>query len=316
MDNRLKFNEPWILQRADPYVYLHEDGWYYFTASVPAYDGIILRRSKSLGGLADAKETYIWHKHESGPMSEHIWAPEIHYLFGKWYIYFAGGEKEDVWKIRPYVLECQGQDPMNDPWKEMGKMQRAAEDEFSFEAFSLDATVFENNGNWYYIWAEKVGAGKQISNLYIAQMENGYTLKTVQELLTTPDYDWERIGFWVNEGPGIIKKNGKIYMTYSASETGTCYCVGMLSVDADADLLDPANWKKERYPVLATCSERQIYGPGHNSFTKDEQGNDIMVYHARTEAEIVGNPLYNPNRHAMLMKVKWDKDDQPVFDYE
>lgn len=316
MDNRLKFNEPWILQRADPYVYLHEDGWYYFTASVPAYDGIILRRSKSLGGLADAKETYIWHKHESGPMSEHIWAPEIHYLFGKWYIYFAGGEKEDVWKIRPYVLECQGQDPMNDPWKEMGKMQRAAEDEFSFEAFSLDATVFENNGNWYYIWAEKVGAGKQISNLYIAQMENGYTLKTVQELLTTPDYDWERIGFWVNEGPGIIKKNGKIYMTYSASETGTCYCVGMLSVDADADLLDPANWKKERCPVLATCSERQIYGPGHNSFTKDEQGNDIMVYHARTEAEIVGNPLYNPNRHAMLMKVKWDKDDQPVFDYE
>ena len=297
-------------------MYLHEDGWYYFTASVPAYDGIILRRSKSLGGLADAKETYIWHKHESGPMSEHIWAPEIHYLFGKWYIYFAGGEKEDVWKIRPYVLECQGQDPMNDPWKEMGKMQRAAEDEFSFEAFSLDATVFENNGNWYYIWAEKVGAGKQISNLYIAQMENGYTLKTVQELLTTPDYDWERIGFWVNEGPGIIKKNGKIYMTYSASETGTCYCVGMLSVDADADLLDPANWKKERYPVLATCSERQIYGPGHNSFTKDEQGNDIMVYHARTEAEIVGNPLYNPNRHAMLMKVKWGKDDQPVFDYE
>lgn len=316
MDNSLKFNEPWILQRADPYVYLHEDGWYYFTASVPAYDGIILRRAKSLGGLADAKETYIWHKHESGPMSEHIWAPEIHYLFGKWYIYFAGGEKEDVWRIRPYVLECQGQDPMNDPWKEMGKMRRAAEDEFSFEAFSLDATVFENNGNWYYIWAEKVGVGQQISNLYIAQMENGYTLKTVQELLTTPDYDWERVGFWVNEGPGIIKKNGKIYMTYSASETGICYCVGMLSVDADADLLDPANWKKERYPVLATCSEKQIYGPGHNSFTKDEQGNDIMVYHARTEAEIVGNPLYNPNRHAMLMKIKWDKDDRPVFDYE
>ena len=35
MDKRLKFNEPWILQRADPYVY-EKDGWYYFTASVPA----------------------------------------------------------------------------------------------------------------------------------------------------------------------------------------------------------------------------------------------------------------------------------------
>lgn len=48
MDKRLKFNEPWILQRADPYVY-EKDGWYYFTASVPAYDSIVLRRAKKTG---------------------------------------------------------------------------------------------------------------------------------------------------------------------------------------------------------------------------------------------------------------------------
>ena len=316
MDKTVKYNEPWILQRADPYVYKHTDGTYYFTASVPAYDTVVLRSSKTLAGLAEAEEMILWRKHESGPMSNHIWAPEIHYLFGKWYIYFAGGEIEDEWEIRPYVLECQGDDPMQDEWIEKGKMVRAEGDEFSFEAFSLDATVFENKGRWYYIWAEKVGVGKQISNLYIAEMENGYTLKTIQVLLTTPDYDWERHGFWVNEGPGIIKHNGKIFMTYSASETGIQYCVGMLTADEDADLLDPRSWTKERYPVLATNEEKGIYGPGHNSFTKDEEGNDIIVYHARTEAEIVGNPLYNPNRHAMLMKVKWSEDGRPVFDYE
>ena len=70
----------------------------------------------------------VWKKHESGPMSYHIWAPEIHYLFGKWYIYFAGGEAEDIWKIRPYVLECSGDDPLTDEWVELGKMKRAAED--------------------------------------------------------------------------------------------------------------------------------------------------------------------------------------------
>lgn len=316
MDKTVKYNEPWILQRADPYVYKHTDGTYYFTASVPAYDTIVLRSAKTLAGLAEAEEKVLWKKHESGPMSKHIWAPEIHYLFGKWYIYFAGGEMEDEWEIRPYVLECQGDNPMKDEWIEKGKMVRAKEDEFSFEAFSLDATVFENKGKWYYIWAEKVGVGKQISNLYIAEMENGYTLKTVQELLTTPDYDWERHGFWVNEGPGIIKHDGKIFMTYSASETGIRYCVGMLSADEDAELLDPRSWTKERYPVLATNEEKGIYGPGHNSFTKDEEGNDIIVYHARTEAKIVGNPLYNPNRHAMLMRVKWSEDGRPVFDYE
>lgn len=56
---------------------------------------------------------------------------------------------------------------------------------------------------------------------------------------------------------------------------------------------------------------------GHNSFTEDEEGNPVMVYHARTEAEIEGNPLYNPNRHAMLMKIRWDeKTGAPIFSYE
>ncbi|MBE5866535.1 MAG: alpha-N-arabinofuranosidase [Lachnospiraceae bacterium] len=314
MDEQLKFNTPWILQRADPYVCYYE-GWYYFTASVPEYDRIVLRRAKDIAGLADAEEKVIWVKHESGPMSEHIWAPELHFLQGKWYIYFAGGEKENIWNIRPYVLECTGVDPLEDAWIEKGKLQRADGDDFSFEAFSLDTTVFEDAGKHYIVWAEKVGVGKQISNLYIAELESPYKLKTVQVLLTTPDYDWERIGFWVNEGPGMIKRGNKLYLTYSASETGIHYCVGMLTAESGSDLLDPLSWKKERYPVLKTDESKGIYGPGHNSFTKDAQGNDIMVYHARTESVIVGDPLYNANRHAFLMKIGWDDNDRPIFSY-
>lgn len=89
----------------------------------------------------------------------HIWAPELHFLEGKWYLYFAAGEREDKWKIRPYVLECEGDDPCKDSWRELGKMQAADEDSFSFQAFSLDATIFENKGKYYYVWAEKVGPG-------------------------------------------------------------------------------------------------------------------------------------------------------------
>lgn len=314
-ENGLKMNEPWILQRADPYIYRHTDGTYYFTASVPAYDRIALRHADSLAGLADAQEVTVWKKHSWGAMSEHIWAPELHFLDGKWYLYFAAGEKANKWKIRPYVLECRGEDPMTGTWLERGKMKRAGEDPFSFAAFSLDATIFENKGKRYYVWAEKVGVGKQVSNLYIAEMETPCSLKTVQVLLTTPDYDWERVGFWVNEGPAVIKRGGKIYLTYSASETGIAYCMGMLTADENSDLLDPASWTKERYPVLASCEEKGIYGPGHNSFTTDEEGNDILVYHARTEKEIEGDPLYNPNRHAMLMKIRWDENGKPVFSF-
>ncbi|EET62930.1 glycosyl hydrolase, family 43 [Marvinbryantia formatexigens DSM 14469] len=316
MDKQLKFNEPWILQRADPYVYRHTDGTCYFTASVPAYDRIVLRSSRTLAGLPEAEEVTVWKKHEAGIMSEHVWAPELHYLSGKWYIYFAASDKDDIWALRPYVLECTGQNPMKDAWIEKGKMQCAPEDEFSFRAFSLDATVFENKGQYYYVWSEKVGVGKQIANLYIAQMESPCRLKTVQVLLSSPDYDWERVGFWVNEGPAALKHDGRIYLTYSASETGPEYCMGMLSIAEDADLLDPRQWKKERYPVLKTQESRSIYGPGHNSFTTDEDGSPVMVYHARTEEKIEGNPLYNPNRHAMLMRVQFDSaTGAPVFSY-
>ena len=315
MDNKLTYNKPWILQRADPYVYKHTDGKYYFTASIPSCDGITLRCSDSLYDLKDAKEKEVWHKHEKGIMSLHIWAPELHYLDGEWYIYYAGADVDDIWALRPYILKCTGQDPMKDDWIEMGQIQCADEDEFSFRAFSLDATIFENRGKRYYIWAEKVGVGRQISNLYIAEMESPVKLKTVQVLLTTPDYDWERVGFWVNEGPAVIKRNGKIFVTYSASETGVDYCMGMLTASDVSDLLDPLSWRKERYPVLRSSAEHTVYGPGHNSFTVDENGEDVMVYHARTETEIEGNPLYNPNRHAMLMKVKWSEG-RPVFDYD
>lgn len=308
-----QYNQIWIAQRADPYVIRHTDGTYYFTASLPAYNAIALRKATVLEELAQAEEVIIWEKHSQGSMGNHIWAPELHYLDGKWYIYFAAGDAEDKWRIRPYVLECQGQDPLQDEWVEKGMMQCADEDEFSFRGFSLDATIFETQGKRYYVWAEKIGVGRMISNLYIAEMESPVKLKTVQVLLTTPDYDWERRGFWVNEGPAVIKNAGKIYLTYSASDTGVNYCMGMLSIDEDADMLDPRMWQKKRYPVLKSDDSKGIYGPGHNSFTVDNEGNPILVFHARTEKEIVGDPLYNPNRHAMLQRICFAENGEPQF---
>lgn len=310
-----EYNKAFIEQRADPFILRADDGSYYFTASVPAYDRIVLRHSDTLEGLADAEEITVWTRHESGELSRNVWAPELHCINGAWYIYFAASRNDDIWRLRPYVLACTGSDPMKDAWIEKGMMQRSDDDIYSFEAFSLDSTVFEHRGEWYFVWAEKVSVGIQISNLYIAKMESPTKLKTAQILLTTPDYDWERVDIWVNEGPSVIKRNGRIYMTYSASATGEGYCMGMLSIGEDEDLLDPRAWKKYRQPVLRSDPEKGFYGPGHNSFTESEDGRDICVYHARTYAEIEGDPLYDPNRHTFLMKVDWDAAGNPVFDY-
>lgn len=312
---KTKYNEPFIIQRADPYVYKHKDGTYLFTASVPEYDRIVLRQSSTLDGLKAADEVTIWEKHEKGIMSMHIWAPEIHNIEDKWFIYFAAGDKDDIWAIRPYVLECSGNDPLNDPWNEAGQMQAA--DDFSFTDFSLDMTVFQNRGVWYCVWAEKVSIGKKISNLYIAKMESPFKLSTPQVLLTSPDYDWERVDFWVNEGPALLTHDGMLYLTYSASATGACYCMGMLSIPEDGELLNPRAWEKSRLPIIQTDWEKGILGPGHNSFTKSDDGTeDIMIYHARQYDEITGDPLYDPNRHVHRMRIVWDEKGCPVFDFK
>lgn len=307
------YNKPFIPQRADPYICHAEDGSFYFTASVPAYDRIALRHSETLEGLQDAEEVTVWKKHDSGIMSIHIWAPELHYLQGNWYLYFAAGDREDIWAIRPYVLKCEGQDPMKDPWVEIGLLKRA--DDFCFNDFSLDMTVFEHRGRMYVIWAEKVNQGKKISNLYIAELESPTVMKTPQVLFTTPDYDWERVDFWVNEGPAVLKTEEQIFVTYSASSTGACYCMGMMSIGADQDLLDPRAWKKERYPVLTTNEEIGLFGPGHNTFFTDEEGKVLTSYHARPYDEIIGDPLYDINRHTYLMELEF-KDGKPIFRYE
>ncbi|WP_315672143.1 hypothetical protein [Clostridium sp. 19966] len=68
-----KYAEPIVLQRADPWVYKHSDGFYYFTASVPTYDRIELRRSATIKDIGNAPSKIIWQKHETGKMGAHIW---------------------------------------------------------------------------------------------------------------------------------------------------------------------------------------------------------------------------------------------------
>ncbi len=103
-------------------------------------------------------------------------------------------------------------------------------------------------------------------------------------------------------------------MTYSASATDANYCMGLLTADADADLLDPANWSKSPTPVFTSNDTTGQYGPGHNCFTVDRDGRtDVLVYHAAEYAEIDGDPLNDPNRHTRVQRLGWKADGTPDF---
>ncbi len=320
-------NEVFIQNRADPFVIKGDDGFYYFTASYPmygkddkeGYDRIILRRSETIEGLSTAEEKCIWNVKASDTAFRFIWAPELHKIGGAWYVLFAAsGSENNVWDIDCHIIKCEGNDPYNDKWIDMGKFAKSEDDDFSFNGFSLDMTYFECNGKHYVAWAQHGGN----SNVYLARINPDEPWRIVSKplLLTKPEYDWERVNIPVNEGPAVMIDKGKIFLAFSASATGPEYCVGLMYADENADLLDINSWTKLPEPVLTSDDLTGEYGPGHNSFVKDENGEWLFVYHSRSEKCFKGecgysheDPLYDPCRSAHIRKVFWNEQGIPVL---
>jgi GH43 family beta-xylosidase len=300
---------PLVAQRADPHVTLHSDGYYYYTATVPEYDRIELRRARSLDELGKAEAKVVWRKRAAGPMGAHIWAPEMHRIDGKWYIYFTAAPAEAVWEIRMYVLENSSADPLEGSWTERGQLKT------EWESFSLDATTFAHQGQRYLVWTQRAPAPDDKStNIYIAKMDTPTSITGKPVMLSRPDYAWEKVKHNVNEGPAVLVRNGKVFLTFSASATDANYCLGLLTANADANLLDPASWRKSAEPVFATSVANGQYGPGHNSFTTTPDGKtDILVYHARNYRDIKGDPLKDANRHTRAQVIHWRADGSPDF---
>ncbi len=316
---------PFIPERADPYITKGE-GCYYFTASYPAvkdadhgYDRIILRKSKTVKGLSEAEEKTVWTAHREGIMAKHIWAPEIHNITGKWYIFFAAGDSDNIWNIRPYVLRCKGNDPYNDEWEEMGRMQAADTDGDTFTSFSLDMTYFEHKGRHFLIWAES----RPDSSLFLSEINPDEPWKLIKKpvLLTKPEYAWEIIRFRVNEGPAVLKYKDKVIVFFSASGTGEEYCMGMVYMDENSEPMEKESWTKRDTPVLSTSDLTGEAGPGHNSFVTDEEGRQLIIYHARPESHFRkecgtydDEPLYDPCRHARIRYVTFDENNLPIIE--
>ncbi len=307
----LQITNPLVRQRADPDILLHTDGYYYFTATVPAYDLIELRRADTLQGLSSAVPQVIWRAHPSGEMAAHIWAPELHQVDGSWYVYFAAGSSSNVWDIRVYVLSNDSANPLEGSWQERGQVMTNGP-QASGAFFALDATTFEHQEVRYLVWAESDPEFDANTVLYIAPMSNPWTLAARGVRISAPELPWERVGYAVNEGPAVLQRNGKIFISYSASATDANYCVGLLTADDTSDLLDPRSWSKASQPVFR--SGNGGCGPGHNQFTTTPDGSvDLLVYHGRDYERIEGDPLNDPNRATRVQPLAWRADGTPDF---
>jgi GH43 family beta-xylosidase len=297
------FTNPLLPSGPDPWI-IRKDNNYYYTHTLGNRIGIW--KTARVSELKNAAVQTIWNPPATGANSKNIWAPEIHFLNGKWYAYYTAGSG-DLSTQRTFVLENANADPLTGTWTDKGKIGDAAAD-----YFAIDGTVFTHNNMNYFIWSGQASATDNIQRIYIARMSDPWTLSTSRVLISSPQYDWEKNGGQVNEGPEILKNSaGKVFLVYSASGCWTDdYALGMMTLQDNGDPLNASAWVKSPSPVFTKKPSNAAYGPGHNAFFKSVDGTeDWIIYHANSSAGQGCGDARNPR----MQKFTWSSTGVPVF---
>jgi GH43 family beta-xylosidase len=268
---RQYFSNPVDAAGQDPWV-IYKDGYYYYCQSLQGDTRIGVAKARRLQDIGTEPMVVVYTPPAGTMYTRELWAPELHYLDGKWYIYFAA-DNGDNYNHRMYVLESKTQDPLSE-YTFKGKIAAAT------DKWAIDGTVLvTDNGNKYFIWSGWEGNTNVRQNLYIARMSNPYTIAGERVEISRPAFSWEtNASPHVNEGPEVLKKDGVIHLIYSAGGSWTDdYCLGRLTCTT-GDVMNPAAWQKAGPVFTKTATS---YGPGHASFVPSPDGTENwIVYHA------------------------------------
>lgn len=294
------FVNPLKKEGADPWMQ-YVEGEYYLSTTTGV--DVQLRHAKRLADLPGAADTVVWKDATSG-RSDHIWAPEFHRLKNgrgenRWYLYYtAAGDEEP--SHRMFVAESAGEDILG-PYHFKAKLQTDAEDRY----YAIDGTVFEApDGGLYFAWCGRPSEAGQ--GLFISKMTNPWTLVGQRIYLKADGFGCQH----VREGPTFLRRNGRVFLTYSMCGASTPdYRLSMLVADEKANLTDPAVWKQHPKVILSRNDVAGVYGPGHHQFFKSPDGKeDWIVYHAKTTTK----DTY-ADRSTWAAKFTWDAEGNPVF---
>lgn len=303
VDNTV-FTNPVLTAGPDPWIMRHTDNNYYLTHTTG--NSLKLYRTANPSQAGSAFSNTVWTAPATGMNSRNIWAPELHFINNKWYFYYAADDGDNA-NHRMWVLENSNANPYGGTWVDKGKL--ALPD----DKWAIDGSIFEHNGQLYFIWSGWEGNTDGQQNIYIVKMSDPVTPVGARVKISSPDLAWERNGgpAYVNEGPQFLKHGEKVFIIYSASGCWTDdYSLGMLSADSDADLTDPGSWTKSSQPVFQKNAASKAFGPGHNSFFQSPDGTeDWIIYHANpTSGQGCGN-----NRSIRMQPFTWNEDDSPNF---
>lgn len=288
----------------DPYFMKGPDGLYYSVfngghGGSSLYVAVSPRLSEP--GVAHR----VWTAVDGTWNAASIWAPEIHYLRDKYYIYYTSAVIDcgiPGWATRRLgVLEADA--PLG-PYRDMGRLELG-------EEMSIDGTVLETpDGQLFFVYMRNKRFQDSLNTLCIAPMESPTKISGEPVLLSHPQYPWEE---YVNEGPEALIHDGKIMIVYSAHGAHIPeYCLALLVCENPKDMLNPASWKK--YDVPSFKKGNGVLGPGHASMTVSPDGSTpYLVYHCKSnDISTFGIPG-SMHRMICVQPFSWHADGTPDF---
>lgn len=301
------FTNP-IANGADPWV-IEKDDTYYFCGS--ADGGIYVSQSKKL--TKPGKMVQVWETPDTGWNQHNVWAPELHFFDGKWYIYYAAATKPGGPFIhqRSGVLESVSDDAFG-PYIDKGMLYTGDHIENTASVkWAIDLTPLQLNGQLYAIWSgweENRETDKTKQHLYIAKMQDPTTISSNRVKISSPEESWETGGVLdLNEGPQVLRNKEKVFIIYSTRESWLKeYRLGQLALaDTTLNPMRPKNWIKSG-PVFQ--GTETVHGVGHCSFAKSPDGTeDWIFYHSKKTTK----PGWE--RDIRLQPFTWRADGSPNF---
>ncbi|WP_232064530.1 glycoside hydrolase family 43 protein [Rhodocytophaga rosea] len=296
-----------IMDGADPWVF-KKDGLYYFCQSRAG--GIYVAKSQSM--TKPGTFSQVWKAPASGWNRTNIWAPELHYLNGKWYIYYAAGEAGPPFiHQKSGVLESVTSDAMG-AYTDKGMLYTGDDITVSGSArWAIDLTPFYLNGQLYAVWSgweQNASTDRTPQHLYIATMSNPWTINSNRIKISSPEQPWEKgTELDLNEGPELLKNQNKAFIIYSCRESWLpAYQLAQLTLsDTLLNPMEKTNWMKKG-PVFTGTS--QVYGVGHVSFTTSPDNTENWMYYHSKKSTTPGW-----ERDIRLQKFTFNTDGSPDF---
>lgn len=281
-----KFSNP-LYQGQDPFV-TYKDGFYYFVSSsnLDSNNKVYVSKSRTLTDQGEKVLVF-----DSQGTQTRIFAPELFFLNGKWYIYYCADLQAYGYKHMATVLESETGDPQGNytdkgsPFKDGDGVGKE----------SNDFTVFENGGKLYAVWGT-LGSGEPVGPA-IAPMDNPYTITSNRSFLTGGG----------GEGPRVLQKDGSVFVTVSEGDYASNGYRLSYFMNTDGDFLNGRSWTFKKDVFVSTPD---VSGPARAGFVKSPDGKeDWMIYHSRVYKDTGRNWW----RQVNIKKFGWNSDGTPDF---